>query len=220
VPVLLERPGCETLVPRAELPPPAVAGEQLVVGEGGLRVVVSQAIPRVAGDGVQVPPVLLDVLPVVGLGAGQAEHPLLEDGVASVPQRQAQAEPLLHVAEAGHAVLTPPVGARPRVVVREVGPGVAVGAVVLPHRAPLALAHVRTPQVPVAGLAQPLLQPPEPLDPLPLGVRHRRSIPSQARLDGAIRMAPGRTLLRKLSSSSRGLRWAGAFALATTLPRP
>jgi hypothetical protein len=66
-------------------------------------------------------------------------------------------------------------------VMGEVAPGVvAVGAVVLAHGAPLALAQVRTPQVPVAGLAQPVLQPPEALDPLPLGVRHGRSIPSLA----------------------------------------
>ena len=43
-------------------------------------------------------------------------------------------------------------------VVGEVGPRLAVGAVVLADRAPLALAQVRTPQVPVAGLAQPVLE--------------------------------------------------------------
>ena len=50
-------------------------------------------------------------------------------------------------------------------VVRQVVPRVAVGAVVLADGAPLALAHVRAPQVPVAGLAQPVLEPAEPGDP-------------------------------------------------------
>ena len=43
-------------------------------------------------------------------------------------------------------------------IVGQVVPGFAVGAVVLPHRAPLPLAHVRAPQIPVAGLAEAVLQ--------------------------------------------------------------
>jgi hypothetical protein len=121
VPVLVEHAGVDQPVLRVEPAPPPVPGEQVGRGEGGLGVVVAPAVPGVAGDGVQVPPVLLDVLAVVGLGPGQAEHPLLEDRVAAVPQHQAQTQPLLHIAEAGHGVLAPPVGARPGMIVREVG---------------------------------------------------------------------------------------------------
>src|SRR5689334_11793574 len=53
-------------------------------------------------------------------------------------------------------------------VVRQVGPGLAVRAVVLADGPPLPLAGVRPPLVPGAGLAQPVLQPPEPGDALAL----------------------------------------------------
>src|SRR5262249_48153337 len=72
----------------------------------------------------------------------------LEDRVAFVPQRQRQAQPLLVVADAGEAVLAPPVRTGPRLIVAEVGPGVPVLAVVLPDRAPLAFAEIRPPGAP------------------------------------------------------------------------
>src|SRR5215470_5696612 len=123
---------------------------------------VTPAVPGMAGHGVEIPPVFLDVFPVVALGAGQPEGAFLQDGVAPVPQRQPEAHALLDVAEPGQAVLAPPVGTGTCVVMRQVAPGLAVRAVVLADRAPLALAHVGPPQVPVAGLAQPVLEPPEP----------------------------------------------------------
>jgi hypothetical protein len=59
-----------------------------------------------------------DVLAVIALRPGQPEGALLEGRIASVPQRQAQAEPLLDVAEPGQPVLAPPVGPGPGLVVR------------------------------------------------------------------------------------------------------
>ena len=154
VAIVVEHARVEQLVLRVELAPPAVLGQQVGVREGPLRIVVTPTVPGVTGDGVEVPPVLLDVLAMVALGAGEAEHALFEDRVATVPQRQTEAQALLDVGEPGHAVLTPPVGARAGMIVGEVRPRIAVLAVVLTDRAPLALADVRTPQVPVAGLAQ------------------------------------------------------------------
>ncbi len=86
------------------------------------------------------------------LRAGEAEHPLLEDRVAPVPQREPEAPGLLQVREGGHAVLVPPEGTAPGVVVREELPRVAVGAVVLADGAPGALGDVRAPVAP-AGRA-------------------------------------------------------------------
>ena len=106
--------------------------------------------------------------PWLRLGAGQPEEPLLEDRVAPVPQRERQAQPLLDVAEAGQAVLAPAVGAGAGMIVREVGPRVAVGAVVLADRAPLPFAEVRPPQIPVASLPQALVEAAEAIDPLSL----------------------------------------------------
>src|SRR5262245_21198315 len=95
-----------------------------------------------------VPVILLDVLAVIAGVAGQPEHALLEDRVDAVPQRESEAERLLLVAEAGHAVLVPPEDPRPRVIMREVGPGVAVLAVVLADRAPGPLGQIRPPRPP------------------------------------------------------------------------
>src|SRR6202020_1358424 len=179
VPVVRERPGVQQLVFRLLAVPGRVHVDQVLVRERTLRVVVTPPVPRVARDGVQVPPVLLDVLAVVALRPGQPEGPLLQDRIAPVPQGQAQAEPLLDVAEPGQPVLAPPVGPRPRVVVREVVPGRAVGAVLLPDRPPLPFTDVRPPQVPVAGLPQTVLEPPESLYSLLLRVYHGFLLPHQ-----------------------------------------
>ena len=58
-------------------------------------------------------------------------------------------------------------------VVGKVRPRITVGAVVLAHRAPLALADVRPPPVPVAGLAQAVLQLAERPNSRPFCARHR-----------------------------------------------
>src|SRR5262249_38792046 len=88
-------------------------------------------------------------LAVVPLQIGQAEHPLLEDRILLVPERQGQADVLMIIAEARQTVLVPAVGTAARVVVGEVVPGVPVGAVVLPDGSPGALTKVRAPTFPV-----------------------------------------------------------------------
>ena len=59
-----------------------------------------------------------------------------------------EAEKLPVVADAGQAVLPPAIGAGAGLVVAEVGPGVAIGAIVLANGTPLALAQVRPPLAP------------------------------------------------------------------------
>src|SRR5262249_45113041 len=122
---------------------------------------------------VEVPPVLLGVLAVVPLVAREPEDALLQDRVAPVPERKAEAESLLDVAEAGQAVLAPAVGARARMVVREVLPRRAARAVVLSQRAELPLGDVRSRQLSAAGRIQAVIEPAEGLDPLPFR-DHRR----------------------------------------------
>src|SRR5438874_50023 len=100
---------------------------------------------------IHVPPVLLGVLTVVPFRVGEAEDPLLEDGVASVPEGEGEAEDLGFVADSREAVLVPAVGAGPGVVVRQVLPGpILIGAIVLPDGAPGALGEVGAPALPVA----------------------------------------------------------------------
>ena len=131
------------------LPAPAPAGlDQVGVRVGRLRILVEVLHVRVGRRAVEVEVVLLDVLAVIALAVGQAEEALLEDRVLAVPQRQGEAEPLLVVGDAGQAVLAPAIGARARLVVGEVVPGVAAFAVVLADGAPLAFAEVRPPFLP------------------------------------------------------------------------
>src|SRR5438105_14561798 len=97
---------------------------------------------------VEVPPVLLGVLAVVALVAGQPEDALLEDRVLTVPQGEGDAEELAVVADAGQPILVPAEGARSRVVVGGEFPGAAAVAIVLAHRARGTFAQVRTPSPP------------------------------------------------------------------------
>src|SRR4030095_9790665 len=99
--------------------------------------------------GVQIEVALLDVLAVVALRPAEAEEPLLQDGIVPVPERPREAEALVVVRDPRDAVLAPAIGPRARVVVRQVLPGIAVAAVVLAHGAPLPLAHVGPPLLPV-----------------------------------------------------------------------
>src|SRR5205807_3608514 len=90
----------------------AVLVNQFLVRELSLRVLVEELHVGVGRSGVQVEVVLLHVLAVVRLGADAAEHTLLQDGVATVPDGEREAEDLITVAEARDAVLAPAVRAR------------------------------------------------------------------------------------------------------------
>src|SRR6266849_4827868 len=140
--------GVEHLVLRIEPGAPGVAFDEVAVGEGGLRVEVAPPHPRMGGRRVEEEPVLLGILAVVSLRAGEAEHALLHDGVGAVPEGEREAEELVVVADAGHAVLVPAVGAGAGMVMGEPRPGVAVSAVVLPDRPPSPLGEVRPPPPP------------------------------------------------------------------------
>ena len=148
VPVAVEDAGVEQLVfGIAGTPAPVLRGEA-DVGELGLRVQVTPPHPRVGRRAVEIPPVLLGVLAVVALGTGESENPLLQDRVASVPEGEREAQPLLVIADPAEPVLIPAVHPRPGVVMREPVPRLAVLAVVLSHRPPRPLAQVRAPLTP------------------------------------------------------------------------
>src|SRR5262249_36172406 len=107
---------------------------------------------------------LLHILAVIALTVAEAEQALLQDRVLAVPESEAEAEPLLVVAEAGDAVLAPAIGAACGMVMGEIAPGIAISAVVLAHRAPLTIADIGTPFPPG------LLALPRFLQALPFGV--------------------------------------------------
>src|SRR3954454_6024852 len=100
------------------------------------------------GCTVQVVIILLDIFPVITLAIGQSEHPLLQDRVLAIPERQRKTQPLLIITDAGEPVLTPVIGARAGLIVAKIIPCVAVRAVILTDGAPLALAEIWPPQPP------------------------------------------------------------------------
>src|SRR4029077_12576071 len=156
VPVVIEDAGVDEFeLHRRRALATCVLLEQPFVGVCGLRQLVELARVSVARDGIEIVVDLLDVLAVVALLVGQAEQPLFQDGVVPVPQRERQAQELPVVGKAGEAVLAPAVGAAARLVVAEIVPCRAVGAVVLAHSAPLPLTEIRTPATPIlrAGAA-------------------------------------------------------------------
>ena len=159
VAVVVEHAGVEQLVLGLVLAAAAVGRDEVVVRIGRLRILVQVLHVRVRRRRVEVEVVLLHVLAVVALAVGQAEGALLEDRIAAVPQRQREAQHLVVVADAAQAVLAPAVGARARLVVGEVVPGVAVVAVVLAHRAPLPLAQVGSPLLPGRAVRSRFVEP-------------------------------------------------------------
>src|ERR1700747_1957411 len=98
------------------------------------------------GCGIEIEVVLLHILSMIALAVRQSKHSLLEDRVPAVPESDGKAQTLLLVADAGDAVFSPMIGTRSGLIMAEVIPGVAVLAVVFPHRSPLALTQVRPPE--------------------------------------------------------------------------
>ena len=158
VAIVVEHARVQQLVLEVVAAPAAVLLDEPAVGILRLRVLVEVLHVRVGRRRVEVEVVLLDVLAVIPLAVGQPEQALLEDRVLPVPEREREAEELPVVGDAGQPVLAPAVGARARLVVAEVAPGVAVVAVVLADRPPLALGEVGTPLPPGHPLSARLLQ--------------------------------------------------------------
>ncbi len=102
-----------------------------------------------AGRGVEIEVILFHVLAVVALIAGQTERPFLENRIAAVPQGERETQPLLLVADAAQTVLVPAIDAGAGLIVVEMFPSFAVGAVVLANRAPSPFREIRPPQPPV-----------------------------------------------------------------------
>ena len=119
VAALVEGARLEQLELGIAAPAAAVLLHQARVRIRRLRVLVQAAHVRVRRRRVEVEVVLLHVLAVIALRAREPEVALLQDGVALVPQRHREAEPLVIVRDAEDAVLAPAIRPRARVVVRE-----------------------------------------------------------------------------------------------------
>ncbi len=161
VAVLGEHAGIEQFVFELFSRSPAVGLDKVAIREFPLRILVEVLHVGMRRRAVDVEVVLLDVLAVVAFAVGEPEQALLQNRIPLIPQSQGKAQSLFFVADAAEAVLAPAVRPRARLIVREIVPGIAVGAVVLAHGSPLALAEIWTPLLPrdarLTGIVQPLL---------------------------------------------------------------
>ena len=82
---------------------------------------------------------------MIAFRAGDSEEAFLQDRIDAVPEGERETQALVIVADAGDAVFGPAIGARAGVIVREVIPGRAVGAVVFARIAPGSFREIRTP---------------------------------------------------------------------------
>src|SRR5262245_46647612 len=95
---------------------------------------------------------------MIPLMTREPEQPLLQDGVTLVPERGCEAETALPVGDAKQSVLTPPVCATARLIVREVAQPITVGRVVFTRGHPWPLREVWAPSLPVSFAARVLAQ--------------------------------------------------------------
>ena len=150
--IFVEDARIEQFVFEILIAPARVLSHQVFVGEARLGIFVEHLHVAVRRRAVEVEIVFLDILAVIALRAGQAEQPLLQDRIMSIPERQREAEILVAVANSGESILVPAIGAAASVVVREVRPGAAIVAVVFADSSPGALTEVRPPVFPVGLL--------------------------------------------------------------------
>ena len=128
--------------------PTPVLFHKLTVRKLRLRILVEHPHITVGRRVVEIEPVVLYILAAIALIAGEAKHPFLQDGIAAIPEGECEDQQLVSVADAGDAILAPAIGAAAGVIMGEVVPGAAVGAVVFANRTPGALADIRPPLAP------------------------------------------------------------------------
>src|SRR4051794_4694721 len=108
---------------------------------------------------IEVEVVLLDILAVVAFPEAKAVEPFFEKGIVAVPERGREAEELKAIADASDAVFAPAKSFTAGMLVRKIGPGIAIGAVVFAHRAPRPLRQIRSPSSPAEDVAFNFLEP-------------------------------------------------------------
>ncbi|MFM9103075.1 MAG: hypothetical protein ACKOPS_17790, partial [Cyanobium sp.] len=144
-----KHPGIKQLILECPATASLVLIDKILVGIDLHRIFIEAAHVGMRRRAVEIKIIFLDVLAVITLIAREAEKALLEDRIPAVPQGQSKAELLADVADAENAIFPPAIGPGARLVMGKVFPGRAIGAVVLAHRAPLAVAEIGPPALPV-----------------------------------------------------------------------
>ena len=86
---------------------PRVLLDQLRIRKRLVRVLVQILHIGMSRRGVEIEVILFHVLAVISFGTGQAEQPLFQDGVITVPESQREAEMLMVIAYPSYAVFVP-----------------------------------------------------------------------------------------------------------------
>src|SRR4029077_6750642 len=128
---------------------PRIFLNQHGVGKRCLRILVEALHVGMGRGGIKVVVAFFDVFAVVALRTSQPIEPLLDKRIFSIPECERENQSALPVAPAEQSVLAPAISAPAGQIVREVAPGVAIGGVILAHRAPLPLCEIGAPALPV-----------------------------------------------------------------------
>ena len=128
---------------------PRVPLDQLRIGKLRLRILVERPHIGMRRRRIEIVPDLFRIFAVIALRIRKPENPLLQNGIALIPQRHRKAQPALAVADPEQPILAPAIGAAARVIVGKVIPGIATRRIILAHRPPLPLREIRPPALPV-----------------------------------------------------------------------
>ena len=143
--LFIEDAGVEDLVFRLLTRAFAVLLQQLFIGEFLLRVFVQVFHVVVSGRIVQIVVEFLDVLAVISFGITKPEKTFFQHLVFPVPERYREAQVLKEIGDAAETVLAPEIGPAMSLVVGEIMPGIAIGAIIFSYCSPLSLTQIRSP---------------------------------------------------------------------------
>ena len=146
--VIVEDARIKQLQLRSRAEPLFVFLDETGIGVLSLRVLVQEPHVGVCWRVIKIEVVFLDILAVVALVGCQTKQAFLEDRILDVPEGRGKNQELEAIAETGDAVLAPAISLAPGQVMRQVGPGVAIGAIVFANGCPGAVAHIGPPAPP------------------------------------------------------------------------
>ena len=159
VAIVVEHTGLAEFVFPVLFPAPPVFFDEPGIREFSLRIFVEKLHVGMRRRGIEIKIRFLDIFPMVAFVAGEAEQTFFQNGITAIPEGEGQADFLMAVGNASEAVFSPPIRPRTGVIVREKFPGRAAWTIVLTDGAPLPLAQVRSPSLPMYGSRSGLLQP-------------------------------------------------------------
>jgi hypothetical protein len=88
---------------------------------------------------------------MIALRSVEAKEPFLQYWIVAIPKSEAETDRLPAIADAGEAVLIPPVRTRTSVVMRKIIPRTAIRRVIFSNGAPRTFREIRSPTFPVPG---------------------------------------------------------------------